>query len=40
MLTIVQAGPLGFYPMYGVDQVVSVANKKHSFVSAKMKDGS
>lgn len=40
MLTIVQAGPLGFYPMFGVDQVVSVTNKKHAFVSAKMRDGS
>jgi hypothetical protein len=40
MLSIVQGGALGYYPMYGVDQVVSNANKKHNFVSAKMRDGS
>jgi 2',3'-cyclic-nucleotide 2'-phosphodiesterase/3'-nucleotidase len=41
MLTIVQAGPLGFYPMYGVNQVVGMdAKHTHRFISATLADGS
>lgn len=41
MLTVVQAGPLGFYPMYGVNQVVAIdSNKAHRFISATLADGS
>lgn len=41
MLAIVQAGPLGFYPMYGVNQVVGLDDKQnHRFINATMADGS
>lgn len=40
MLTVVQAGPLGFYPMFGVNQVVGIANQQHRFISATLADGS
>lgn len=40
LLTVVQAGPLGFYPMFGVSQVVGIANQQHRFISATLADGS
>lgn len=40
-LNIVQAGPLGFYPMYGVTQTVSIdQNQNHKLINAAMADGS
>lgn len=40
-LITVQAGPLGFYPMYGVNQVVGIDGKgEHRFISATLADGS
>lgn len=40
MLTIVQSGPLGFYPMFGVNQLVGIdSNQAHRFISATMADG-
>jgi 2',3'-cyclic-nucleotide 2'-phosphodiesterase (5'-nucleotidase family) len=41
MLMTVQAGPLGFYPMFGVNQVVGIdGNGDHRFISATLADGS
>lgn len=41
MLALVQAGPLGFYPMFGVTQVVGIdAQGKHRLISAALADGS
>lgn len=41
MLAVVQAGPLGFYPMFGVTQVVGIDRQNnHRFISATLADGS
>ena len=41
MLEIVQAGGLGFYPMYGVAQTVGIdKHGAHRFISANLMDGS
>lgn len=41
MLTTVQAGPLGFYPMFGVTQIVGIDEKQnHRFINATLADGS
>lgn len=40
LLTAVQAGPLGFYPAYGLKQTVGLNAGKHRFINATLTDGS